>query len=65
MKRALIPLFLVAVAIVVACSDDTSQSQPKVFNITLSPPEQDVAVCRAGVNATGTAKVRSRATTPR
>jgi len=57
MKRALIPLFLVAVAIVVACSDDTSQSQPKVFNITLSPQNETPPCADAGVNATGTAKV--------
>ena len=57
MKRALIPVFLVAVAIVVACSDDEPAAQPKVFNLTLSPTNETPPCADAGVNATGTATV--------
>jgi hypothetical protein len=57
MKRALIPVFLVTVAIVAACSDDEPAAQPKVFNLTLSPTNETPPCPDAGVNATGTATV--------
>ena len=57
MKRALIPVFLVAVAIVVACSDDESTPQPKVFNINLLTANETPPCPDAGVNAIGTATV--------
>jgi CHRD domain len=58
MKRALIPLFLVAVAIVVACSNDESTAQPKVFtNLPMSAMNETPPCTDAGVAATGTATV--------
>jgi len=58
MKRALIPVFLVAVAIVVACSSDESPAQAKVFsNLAMSPMNETPPCTDAGVAATGTAKV--------
>jgi CHRD domain-containing protein len=57
MKRVLIAVLLVSVAAVVACSNDDSESQAKVFNIALTPQGETPPCADAGVNATGTAKV--------
>jgi hypothetical protein len=61
MKRALISVLLpsVALAVVVACGSDNSNSQPqpKVFNINLTPQGETPPCTAAGANATGTAKV--------
>ena len=57
MTRALILVCLVAVALVVACSNEESTAQPKVFNLTLSPQNETPPCADAGVSATGTAQV--------
>lgn len=57
MKSALISAFLLAVAIGAACSDDESQPQPKVFNLSLAPENETPPCPDAGVGAAGTAKV--------
>jgi hypothetical protein len=60
MKRALISILLPSVALVavVACgSDNSSQPQPKVFNINLTPQGETPPCTAAGASATGTAKV--------
>jgi len=57
MKRALIPVFLVVAAIVWACSNDESENQAKVFNLTLLPENETPPCTDAGASATGTAKV--------
>ena len=57
MKSALISAFVLAVAVGVACGNDNSQPQPKVFNIALATANETPPCPDAGVNATGTAKV--------
>ena len=57
MTRALILVCLVVVALVVACSNEESTAQPKVFNLTLSPQNETPPCADAGVSATGTAQV--------
>ena len=57
MKRVLISVFLVTVAVVVACGKETSTAQPKVFNLTLLPQNETPPCADAGVSATGTAQV--------
>lgn len=59
MKRVLVSVFLLTVAIVAACSDDEqSAPQPKVFsNLALSPANETPPCTDAGVNAIGTATV--------
>ena len=57
MTRALILVCLVGVALVVACSNEGSTAQPKVFNLTLSPQNETPPCADAGVSATGTAQV--------
>ncbi len=59
MKNVLLVVMLISavMAMTVACSDDESQPQPKVFNITLSPANETPPCPDAGPNATGTAKV--------
>ena len=58
MNRVLVPVFLVTVAIVVACSNDESSPQPKVFsNLSMVPANETPPCTDAGVNATGTATV--------
>jgi hypothetical protein len=57
MKRVLISVFLVTVAVVVACGKETSTAQPKVFNLTLSPSNETPPCPDAGTSATGTAMV--------
>lgn len=60
MKRVLVPvvLFLMTVAIVVACSNDESTPQAKVFsNLAMSAMNETPPCTDAGVNATGTATV--------
>jgi CHRD domain len=58
MKRVLVPVFLMTVAIVVACSNDESTPQAKVFsNLTMSPANETPPCTDAGVNAVGTATV--------
>lgn len=56
-KSALIPVFLLLVALAVACSDDETQPQPKVFNIALTTANETPPCTDAGVNATGNATV--------
>ena len=57
MTRALILVCLVVVALVVACSNEESTAQPKVFNLTLLPQNETPPCADAGVSATGTAQV--------
>src|SRR5262249_25301074 len=57
MKRVLVPVFLVLIAIIVACGSDNSTPQAKVFSLTLSPQNETPPCADAGVSATGTAKV--------
>lgn len=58
MKRALIAVLLVPVAMIWACNNEpTPQAQPKVFNLTLSPANETPPCAGAGTSATGTAKV--------
>lgn len=58
MKRAWVSVFLVTVAIVVACSNDESGPQPKVFsNLAMVPANETPPCADAGVNAIGTATV--------
>jgi CHRD domain-containing protein len=57
MKRALIAVLLVAGGIIVACSNDESQGQSKVFNVTLLAANETPPCADAGTSATGTAKV--------
>ena len=58
MMRVLVPVFLVTVAIVVACSNDESSPQQKVFsNLAMSAANETPPCTDAGVNATGTATV--------
>jgi len=54
MTRALILVCLVVVALVVACSNEESTAQPKVFNLTLLPQNETPPCADAGVSATGT-----------
>ena len=57
MKRVLVPVFLVLIAIIVACGSGESTPQAKVFNLTLSPQNETPPCADAGVSATGTAQV--------
>ena len=58
MKSALISVLLLSLAsAVVACGDDTSQPQPKVFNLSLTTAGETPPCAQAGATATGTAKV--------
>jgi len=57
MKRVLVPVFLVLLAIIVTCGNNESSPQPKVFNLTMSPQNETPPCADAGVNASGTAKV--------
>ena len=57
MKRVLISVFLMTVAIVVACGKGSSSAQPKLFNLTLSPANETPPCPDAGTTATGTAMV--------
>jgi CHRD domain len=57
-KSALISVFLLAVALVVACSDDENNvPQPTVFNVPLLKTNETPVCPDAGVNATGNATV--------
>ena len=56
-KSALIPVFLLPVALAVACSDDETEPQPKVFNFALTTANETPPCTDAGVNATGNATV--------
>lgn len=58
MKRVLVSVCLVSVAVVVACSSDESTPQPKVFsNLAMSPANETPPCTDAGVSAVGTATV--------
>jgi len=58
MKRVLVSVCLVAVAVVVACSNDESSPQPKVFsNLAMTPANETPPCTDAGVSAVGTATV--------
>ncbi|MGZ6036823.1 MAG: CHRD domain-containing protein [Myxococcaceae bacterium] len=57
MKRALIAVLLVPVAMIWACNSEPTPQQPKVFNLTLSPANETPPCALAGASATGTAKV--------
>jgi|KBSSwiS6_1023812.scaffolds.fasta_scaffold25224_2 hypothetical protein len=58
MKRVLVSVFLVAVAIGVACSNDESPAQPKVFsNLSMTAQNETPPCTDAGVAATGSATV--------
>ena len=56
-KSALISAFLLAVAGVVACSDDNNGSPPTVFNVPMTTANETPMCPDAGVSATGNATV--------
>jgi CHRD domain len=56
-KSALISVFLLAVALVVACSDDENGPQPTVFNVPMTTANETPMCPDAGVSATGNATV--------
>jgi CHRD domain-containing protein len=58
MKSALIPVFLLPVALAVACSDDENNGpQPTVFNVPLATQNETPMCPDAGVSASGNATV--------
>jgi|SRR5215471_3850973 len=57
MKLVLIAALLVVGGAIVACSNEESQAQPKIFNINLSAANETPPCADAGTSAAGTAKV--------
>ncbi len=57
MKSALVAVFLITVAVAIACGSDQSQPQPTVFNLALAPGNETPPCADAGTAATGTARV--------